>query len=111
MASLPHLTHDRAAYVEVLAARHVRTNRCAVLGASAFLLSKLGETLTVDRIDSRLGYIKGNMQLLCGYLNTAKGVQDVVPQWAINRMQRRLDRLVTDYHSKMLGLQRGVRPD
>jgi hypothetical protein len=69
---------------------------CAVLGFSLLTLHKVGEELHVDRIDAHLGYVEGNMQLLCGSLNIAKGAESKVPRRAINRVLRKLERVTED---------------
>jgi hypothetical protein len=66
-------------------------------------LRKVGERLTVDRIDSSLGYVEGNMRLLAGDLNSAKGTRKEVPWSAINRLLYRLDKTVHDCHSDIHG--------
>jgi hypothetical protein len=76
---------------------------CAVTGRSLFALRKVGEKLSIDRIDPQKGYIDGNMQLLTMSLNSAKGMGDHVPQVAINRLLRKLTRVVDDNFSNNSG--------
>jgi hypothetical protein len=71
-------------------------SRCSVSGFSLLALKKVGEELTIDRIDCRKGYTKGNMRLLAGCLNRAKGVEDAVPRRAVNWLVRRMERVRKD---------------
>lgn len=76
---------------------------CAVLGRSLFALRKVGQKLTVDRIDSTKGYVDGNMQLLASDLNSAKGVSMEVPWRSVHLILRRLERVVDDRLSRVPG--------
>jgi hypothetical protein len=80
----------------MVALSHAETSRCATTGRSLLGLRKIGQKLTVDRIDSSLGYVEGNMQLLAEDLNSAKGNRFEVPQRAINWLLDRLERTVYD---------------
>ena len=54
----------------------------------------------MDRIDPALGYVPGNCQLLAAVLNAAKANDLEVPEGAIERLDRRLERVVNDRHSE-----------
>ncbi len=90
------MEHDIAEHVRMLKARHRKNSRCQASGISQLTLEKMGETLTVDRINPYKGYARGNMQLLARYLNTAKGVQHKVPRAAVKRLRRRMLRYTHD---------------
>jgi hypothetical protein len=83
-------------------------SQCAVLGRSLLALRKVGQRLTVDRIDSTIGYVQGNMQLLAADLNSAKGEDDDVPQHCINIILEKLERVFNDKLSKFPGATRRV---
>lgn len=49
---------------------------CALSGTPMTTIAGQGRqrtNISVDRIDSSLGYVPGNVQLVCDYVNTAKG--------------------------------------
>jgi hypothetical protein len=73
--------------------------RCCVSGYSLLALRKIGEFLTVDRIDSSKGYVHGNMQLMAGSLNSSKGQARRVPQSAVNGLIRKMRRVANDRFS------------
>lgn len=97
---LPTLQHDLDYHVEMLLARHDPRSVCVQTGLSAHTLQKCGYSLSVDRIDSTRGYVRGNCQLMAKPLNTAKGPRDTVPQSAINRVMRRVERRVNSRHDR-----------
>lgn len=66
-------------------------------------LRKVGQRLTVDRISSMLGYVDGNMQLMAGDLNSAKGNSAFVPQHAIHRLLAKLAQTKDDRLSDVPG--------
>lgn len=70
--------------------------RCSASGYSVIALRKVGDQLTVDRIDSSKGYVRGNMQLLAASLNSAKGQQPRVPVGAIRALERKMRRCAND---------------
>lgn len=80
----------------MLKARHKKRSRCRASGISALTLEKMGQVLTVDRIDPRKGYMRGNMQLLSMCLNSAKGASLKVPRAAVKRLRRRMVRYAND---------------
>lgn len=49
-------------------------NRCPILGQKFVIGSKSTDkySATLDRIDNKLGYIKGNIQIICGLANIVK---------------------------------------
>lgn len=90
---MPHIPHDPAMHAKMIRMTTLPESRCAVTGLSNHELRKVGDQLSVDRIDSAVGYVQGNMRLLTMSLNRAKGVQDAVPEGAIQRLLRRLERV------------------
>lgn len=90
MRKLPHQQHDVALYTSYIARAHDPAERCEVTKRSLLQLRKIGERLTVDRINPKLGYVAGNMQLLTEVLNEAKGAHEKVPQRAINHLLKKL---------------------
>ena len=96
----PGVEFDEQAYQVMRQAANEWASQCSVIGRSLFALHKVNERLSIDRIDPTLGYTQGNMRLIAMSLNTAKGTRRDVPQWAINRLLRRLDRVVNDRLSK-----------
>ncbi len=81
---------------------------CAVLMRPLHTLRKVGETLSVDRIDPALGYTKANTRLLASTLNEAKGDNPTIPQRAINKLLRKLSAVCSDIHSDERGAVRIV---
>lgn len=79
--------------------RHIPEMQCEITGFSKHLLKKIGERLSVDRIDPFLGYVPGNCQIIAESLNKAKGRADNVPQSAINRLRRRASRARLGKHT------------
>lgn len=88
--------HDLEAHVALLLAGVQAASRCRITGRSAHALWKVGDRLSVDRIDPRKGYVEGNMQLISFYLNLTKGDGLAVPAWAVRRLERRLARTNED---------------
>ena len=74
---------------------------CAVTGYSRLALLKVGDRLSVDRIDPRRGYVRGNMRVIALSLNVAKGVGVGVPERAIQRLVRRMERVKGDRLSQV----------
>jgi hypothetical protein len=100
---LPHLEHDLQAHTEMLTLADDPKSLCAATGRALLALRKVGERLTVDRISPYQGYVSGNMQLLSGRLNSAKGVGDDVPREAVRRLLRRLEHVFDDRLSEVPG--------
>lgn len=92
----PEMAHDTLEHIRMLTARHKKYARCRASGISLLTLEKMGEVLTVDRINPYRGYVRGNMQLLARYLNSAKGVKRKVPKAAIKRLRRKMVRYSHD---------------
>ena len=77
--------------------------RCQVTGRSLRSLWKVGQKLSVDRIQNHLGYIPGNMQLMAVDLNSAKGSGVHVPQHAIHKLLAKLAQTKDDRLSEVPG--------
>lgn len=73
----------------MLKRRHDPDTRCAITGLSRHQLRKIGEKLSVDRINPYLGYVRGNCQIIALSLNTAKGRSQYAPGSAIRWLLRR----------------------
>jgi len=69
-------SHDRAEHAWMLILSHLPESCCAVSGLTRDELARIGDRLTVDRIDNDRGYTRGNMQLLAGSLNREKWMFD-----------------------------------
>jgi hypothetical protein len=69
------------------------STRCAVTGISLKTLRKIGDSLSIDRIDSNRGYVEGNMQIIALSLNIAKKKAGRVPPYAIKRLMRAIERV------------------
>ena len=93
---MPEKFHDIPHLAALTEARYRPESTCSVTGRSLLALRKIGEKLTIDRIDSALGYVPGNTQLMAGTLNSAKGCRAAVPRRAINRLLHRLSRVIED---------------
>jgi len=101
--SHPHLEHDLEAHAKMLELSRRSESLCTVTGRSGLSLMKVGEKLSVDRIDSSLGYVEGNMQLMALSLNSAKGAGPRVPQSAVHMLLRKLERVKDDCLSLVPG--------
>ena len=99
-AKHPKLVHDTLEHMRYIRAKDNPRSRCAASGYSLIALRKIGEKLTVDRIDSTKGYVRGNMQLLAASLNSAKGRLDRVPMSAMRSIERKMRRCA---HDKLSG--------
>lgn len=113
LANLSHdkyrdMWHNVGWYAHLLTECHNPKAQCSVLKRSQFVLNKAGYKLSVDRIDPRLGYTKGNTRLLTLELNEAKGDGATVPQPAINKVLRKLAGLCEDRLSSPDGASRKV---
>jgi hypothetical protein len=76
---------------------------CCITGRSLLALQKVGDKLSVDRINPRRGYVKGNMQLMALSLNRAKAAQMTVPKTATNQLLRKLSHVTEDCFSTHTG--------
>ena len=92
----PDLLHDTELHAAFIEKSKCMEETCEVSGYSLLALKKIGEELTIDRVDSTRGYCQGNMRLLARSLNQAKSVGLKVPGRALNRLLRRLERLRND---------------
>lgn len=63
--------------------------RCAISGMVMLCQAGHLQTVSIDRIDSSKGYVEGNIQLVCRWVNLAKGrfsnaaMRDVLREYAI----------------------------
>jgi hypothetical protein len=94
---------DETAYREMLHLAKQPESRCATSGRSLHALRKVGERLSIDRIDPNKGYTEGNMQLLALSLNKAKGNSSTVPARAVTALLKRLSFTVDDKLSDFPG--------
>lgn len=101
MAKLPFLAHDLAHLEAMKREAHELGARCAVTGASLLALRKVGDALSVDRVENSLGYVAGNTRLIAMSLNTAKGADKHIPKRAIRLLIGRLEGVVFDKLSVM----------
>ena len=100
MEQLPHLKHHFGWYLRALIKTHDVRSTCAVSGYSLLALRKVGDRLSVDRINPRLGYVHGNVRVIALSLNVAKGVGVGVPERAVQRLVRRMERVKGDKWSR-----------
>jgi hypothetical protein len=107
-AQLPGLEHDFEAHLEMVKLSQQAHSQCMILGRSALSLWKVGERLSVDRINPNLGYVQGNMRLITLSLNTSKGVRDYVAQHAINLVLNKLDRTCENRLDEVPGATRVI---
>lgn len=96
MDQLPNLKHHFGWYLRALIRAHDVRSTCAVSGYSLLALRKCGDQLSVDRIDPRLGYVRGNIRVIALSLNVAKGVSASVPERSVQRLARRMLRVRGD---------------
>lgn len=85
---LGDLPHDVRSHAWWLEQSHDPSSRCVASGLTGAELEAIGDELTVDRKDSDLGYVRGNMQLLSRRLNRAKWRAAAPPWWEVERLQR-----------------------
>ena len=100
---LPHLEHNLEAHAAFIVMSCRPQSQCKVTGRSLRALWKVGQRLSVDRIQSTLGYMPGNMQLIALDLNSAKGAGAYVPQQAIHRLLAKLAQTKDDRLSEVPG--------
>ena len=84
------MQHDTDAHAAMLAMAHDPSAHCAVSGYSGAALAACELRLEVDRIDPRLGYLVGNMQLLAGPLNRAKQYDNILRPYQVHALQVRM---------------------
>lgn len=97
------MKHDTKAHAKMIMLSRDMRSRCSLTGLSLLALKKLADMLEVDRIDSRLGYTVGNMRLLAGTLNDAKGARKEASQREINKLLRRTWKIKPDALSQVPG--------
>jgi hypothetical protein len=95
--------HDVEFLAKMLAACHMAESCCSLCGRSLHTLRKIGESLTVDRINPARGYVPGNVQLLAKSLNEEKKHTRRAPQRAVEALLRRLDGVTDDILSDRTG--------
>lgn len=68
-------------------------------GLSCHTLEKLGEKLSIDRIDNTRGYVPGNCAIIAACLNRAKGNRAKIPLSAIRALLNRAARVRHGRHT------------
>jgi hypothetical protein len=61
-----------------------QSGRCAITGKPMAYKSGNLASVSIDRIDSNIGYIEGNVQLVCQAINLGKGAhtnQEIIAFW------------------------------
>lgn len=91
-----NLEHDVPYLARMFEACYDARSCCSATGRSLLALRKVGEVLSVDCINSRRGYVPGNVQLIALSLNTAKQHERRVPQHALNALLRKLEHVAED---------------
>lgn len=99
------MEHDSRALAALYEIAALSGSTCALSGASLLELRKIGDTLSVDRINSNTGYVVDNMRLISLRLNISKGIQRECSQAAINQLLKRLVRVVKDRRSAQKTIQ------
>jgi hypothetical protein len=107
-AQIPLLEHDYEAHLAMVKLSQDAHSQCAILGRSALSLWKVGELLSVDRIDPNLGYVSGNMRLITMSLNRSKGIKSYPAQHAINLVLNKLDRTCENRLDEVPGATRVI---
>lgn len=97
------MEHDPAFLEKMLGACHDPASCCSATGRSLLALHKIGECLSLDRINPRRGYVAGNVQLLALSLNTEKAGRQIAPQRAVNAMLKKLQHVTEDRLSAQSG--------
>jgi hypothetical protein len=87
----------------MLAACYDPRSCCSITGRSLLALRKVGEKLSVDRINPRRGYVPGNVQLIALSLNIEKAEQRRAPVRAIDLLLRKLQHVTEDVLSTEMG--------
>lgn len=87
----------------MLAACYDPASCCSATGRSLLALRKIGEKLSVDRINPQRGYVPGNVQLLAMSLNEEKNNQRRAPRRKVNELLRRLQHVTEDILSSRKG--------
>lgn len=97
------MEHDTEAHAELIRLSKDPRSVCGVSGYSLLALKKVGEELTVDRVNPRLGYVVGNIRLLARGLNNAKGVGREVPRGAVLKLRWKVQRIRKDKWTREVG--------
>lgn len=95
--------HDVAFLAIMVKACHDPAACCSGTGRSLLALRKIGEKLSVDRINPRRGYVPGNVQLLASKLNEEKRTNRRVPRKALDSLLRKLEGVTEDVLSSEEG--------
>lgn len=93
---VPDQRHNLPFLISMLAACYDPASCCSATGRSLHSLRKIGERLSLDRINPRRGYVPGNVQLLVMSLNEEKKVNRRVPQSSVNALLKRLESVSHD---------------
>ena len=93
---VPEQDHSVSFLAIMLSASHSPESCCSATGRSLHALRKVGERLSVDRINPERGYVPGNVQLIAMCLNEEKRTYRRVPQAAVNALLRKLERVTDD---------------
>lgn len=97
------MEHDTEAHAHLIKLSKDPRSRCEVSGYSRLALAKVGEELQVDRVNPRIGYVVGNIRLLAGSLNRAKGVGKEVPRGAVLKLRWKVQRIRRDKWTREVG--------
>jgi hypothetical protein len=71
----------------------LQNGKCAITGTKMLCQAGLLETVSIDRIESNKGYVEGNIQLVCKWVNLAKNrfsnddMKNVLDRFAHHRFQ------------------------
>ena len=96
-------THNASFLELMLRACYDPASCCSSTGRSLLALRKVGERLSVDRINPNRGYVPGNVQLLAMSLNAEKNSQRQVPRRALDALLRKLEHVTEDILSSPEG--------
>ena len=66
---LAHMRHDTAEHAEMVRLSRLGVAPCAISGLMLAQLRDCGLRLEVDRINARLGYVRGNMRVVASRVN------------------------------------------
>lgn len=100
MARSRVLVHDTRFHAKMIEMANKPWTTCCSTGYSLLALRKVGESLSVDRIDSSKGYVPGNIQIMALSLNKGKGEGQMVPRAVMNVLLRKLQKVKHDRFSK-----------
>ena len=100
--------HDIWFLAKMVEACHNPASCCSATGRSLLALRKIGDKLSVDRINSCRGYVPGNVQLLSMVINNDKKESRRPPQQSINNVLRRLEGVTDDILSPPTGAAQSI---